>query len=815
MSFAHRTLAIFITIPIFALGAPEPKPDETSTKEKTDAASKKDRDAAKPQFVAPGSWLGGKFTHRNDPTNVKKMEESIDRLSKFGDGATGLTKRLQDNSQAYNALSEALDDLRVRVLDGEFASEFSTNSWAWLRAGLYENLGLDRQTTTEVFEARLAARMSFLETSVLAYKALISANTLLATIATHQQKKGAETIAKTNVPPVKAKEELSLEEKKQEAADKKEKENEKAVAEAHDELSKFSLLTAVTFAESIEQAWRTSVQATKGLTNLPSQFEELIQQIDARNDMQGASLLVASVGTGLDDSSMSALSNQVANLRYQVISNFAKVFCGRSNEVAEAKITKAKEALRNPGETASTTEKQSDKKLQEATKAQGARLEQLQKSLAQFSNECRQVFIDIIPATVDVCKWWENYRTNKTLPALVSVREGYFYDTRAKASKSRSEGGVGPAAAPSKDDELQRTKEAFKLRGDKLGFGPAMAPSLNTEQLARLVADARKEVEGSKTNFTYSVTNLAALVESVQNAASSLSGSSKELKVVTDALGTAKTNVSGAVLNILTSSNLFGPDIRTKFSKPLIESDKLKPHLEFIQKTLNDAQAYSESQASLLKNLLNELAGIKAQMRQEDLRHLQSLSVVALQEARRWIRLASLHQRYKGEFDGNNANRRLFAIAEPALPRGLPPPTAPVPPMAQVNPDFLILPTLRLLAFDAQWVRNWEPTNHPSGWSYLVRQKRTATAVELIQGHFLMKTYNQRSGQDNARLLRREIDEHKIQLHAIWSRANESHIRLWLNDQLAFHKTGWTQEDVEGLLRAIQAGFVGWIGVKQ
>jgi len=126
----------------------------------------------------------------------------------------------------------------------------------------------------------------------------------------------------------------------------------------------------------------------------------------------------------------------------------------------------------------------------------------------------------------------------------------------------------------------------------------------------------------------------------------------------------------------------------------------------------------------------------------------------------------------------------------------------------------LILPTLRAVAFDAHRVREIEPTKDQTGLAYLYREERAAAAVGLIQGHFVMKTYNQRCAQDNTRLLRREIDEHKIQLHAIWSQVSEAQIRLFLGDQLAFHKTGWTQEDIQALVQAVQAAFVAKIAIQ-
>lgn len=767
----------------------KPKGKPAQPKAGEESGKGEDETNAPPQriFVAPRTWLGGKLAHRNDPTAAKKMQESIELLSKFGDAGTGLTKRLQDNSAAFGFISETLDDLRARVLDNEFAANFGTNSWFWLETNFYGNFGytiFQGQATRAQFESRLAARLSFLGTSVQAYKALVDGQTLLGKqAATDQKNEAARADALTKGPA--------------EAKGKGSPTNavSQADAAATNAWREFSILAVLDYARSLDGAWRAGGKISQSISNVPALLDDLYRQIDVRTDLQGASLLVASVGTGMDDPSMNLLSNQVVHLRYQVLSNFVNTFYGKQ-----------------PANAAPSQE------------------------LLTFSNSCRAVLANLI-GTNDVRDYWRAL-TNEAprLPeaqgeVLLTIPETRHFEQLRRQEPEA----ISLLSTPNTPRALPRTVTATqkayrrKFPSNPAGAGNVaplgfrtIAPDLITEREANVLGqatDTQVKAEGESLigglDLKMAVSNLSDMVESLQSVAGGLTGSSKEMMAVAGILKTGKTNLFGAVTNLLLNTNLFGPDLRNKLGESLVESNLIGNQLKFIESTLKDAKDYEAGQASLFKNFFNEVAGLQGQVRQEDLRHLQSLSVVAAQEAQRWMRLASLYEKYRGEY-GDPGKTRVFRATEGEAPNGIgPAPNATRPPLVQVTPHSLILPSLRLLAFDAQRLRNWDPTNDPGGWSLIVRQRRVAAAVELLQGHFLMKTFNQRSSQDNSRLLRRELDEHKIQLHAIWSRAKESEIGLMLGDQLAFHRTGYTQEDIDALMGALQAGFVGWIGVKQ
>jgi hypothetical protein len=62
--------------------------------------------------------------------------------------------------------------------------------------------------------------------------------------------------------------------------------------------------------------------------------------------------------------------------------------------------------------------------------------------------------------------------------------------------------------------------------------------------------------------------------------------------------------------------------------------------------------------------------------------------------------------------------------------------------------------------------------------------------------------------------LRSELEEHALHLQALRARASEADIRLGLRDQVAFHSSGITDEDIQAAIGITQSILLGIIGSK-
>lgn len=376
-------------------------------------------------------------------------------------------------------------------------------------------------------------------------------------------------------------------------------------------------------------------------------------------------------------------------------------------------------------------------------------------------------------------------------------------------------------AAPGSDNLPREWRDAFNRR--HIRKNKASEPATETREaidstnklIISEVTDSinRALSAGSIKSLSQS---LSGLVTELQNLAASLSTYSAGVQsLLSSTIGTSGgtgTNFLNTFTNLLLDTNIFGPSLRDGLGKSLIASNKLSAEaIKDIQNLFQQSTAYEQGLENLFKNFFNEIAGIRSQLRQEDLRHDQALSLVLAKEIQRWTTLADLLTRYEGEYGKQGW---LFALSRP--PETPHSPGASSLPWVAISTSNRILPTLRLLAYTTHQSETAPPTNNDlGGWALIVDQKRLVASLDLLQGYFLMATFNQRYSLADQRLLHRELDEHMIQMQAIEARAHESEIELMLGDQLAFQKTGFTQADIDSLLRLAQAIGVGWIAGKQ
>jgi hypothetical protein len=127
--------------------------------------------------------------------------------------------------------------------------------------------------------------------------------------------------------------------------------------------------------------------------------------------------------------------------------------------------------------------------------------------------------------------------------------------------------------------------------------------------------------------------------------------------------------------------------------------------------------------------------------------------------------------------------------------------------------NALILPSIRLLAENAySWQVAAPGTIDPLGYYTRASNFRLMQAVHFANAHLLMGTMNQHLAQENGLQLQIELKEHDLLLDGLLRQVQESLIDLELLDLAAFHGTGWTPDDIRTIASVVQSGLVAWIG---
>src|SRR5262249_39545117 len=139
-----------------------------------------------------------------------------------------------------------------------------------------------------------------------------------------------------------------------------------------------------------------------------------------------------------------------------------------------------------------------------------------------------------------------------------------------------------------------------------------------------------------------------------------------------------------------------------------------------ILKIFGDIAGDQQKQQSRLLSFLVNLTTLRGDLRRENLRHYQALSVVVGKEVRRWSGLVWLHDKYSQAFDDDD-QMTFGGVLVPPLPDELTniyylPTTDLNEPFRQIKPNALVLPSIRLLAESANYYHNKLPSSDESGW---------------------------------------------------------------------------------------------------
>ena len=130
-----------------------------------------------------------------------------------------------------------------------------------------------------------------------------------------------------------------------------------------------------------------------------------------------------------------------------------------------------------------------------------------------------------------------------------------------------------------------------------------------------------------------------------------------------------------------------------------------------------------------------------------------------------------------------------------------------------VDTNAHVLATLRVLAETAHTYQTSSPRERdPTGAHTRTSAERLARAVAILQTFQLMTTINRRAAAENSIALIGEVQEHTIRVDDVLVTSVEREIRYRLDDLIAFHASGITQEDLDTVARFVQAGLLAWIG---
>jgi hypothetical protein len=718
-------------------------------------------------------WLAGerrfpdRISHLHDPALKKIAEDARSSFNTAIDDQNGFDAELLKRLASKTKISESLLDLRSKILEEDFATGIGTNTWASFGSNYYANVGLASSNLTEsiyLHDIRLASRLSLLSSAAHAYRALVLGMKILAT-----ESKGALTNVSRNLSNV-----LLASPDAVPKSDETERGSDGANALGTSPESRFgsSGETVLAFLRAFEQAGRIARSNILGAQSMSFQSNDLYEQakaiyreIDQSSDGVALSLVVPIVGAGLDEASISILTNHVTELRSRVLSAFAERFCsgkGKHRDSADLK---------------------------------------------EFRDACYQVIRPILDSSIeDDCE---------AAMAALGRREGATFGIMSRASEPPARIFADPEVLEFRFLNGKLTSEGYRA-GSAAVPAPANVPaelkSLGIEQTPLMIASlpqATDTVSFVAKNISFprasaiATTELPALIEGIDDVAGKLDNLAVELSTdlkdalsagakVLASLGTTnEQSVAHAITNILFNAPFWTVLGTNLMASPLIDTNEIGTNFQFIVEGVGEIVAEARAEQARLLSVVLEFAANRTRLQQENLRHLQALGAVVSKELRRWNGLYAIHKRYRDAFG-----------AGPNLGLG---------PIPKSDPVLL---SMRLLAKEAR-ARHWEerPYDAPpqDGMGLLAAHRQLSAAVGLIQGYFLMDVFNRRYGGENSLLLDREIEEHALHLASIRNKITQSMIRLAVEDQLAFHSTGWTKEDFANIMRALQSLGLGWL----
>ncbi|MFT3685710.1 MAG: hypothetical protein QM783_12415 [Phycisphaerales bacterium] len=260
---------------------------------------------------------------------------------------------------------------------------------------------------------------------------------------------------------------------------------------------------------------------------------------------------------------------------------------------------------------------------------------------------------------------------------------------------------------------------------------------------------------------------------------------------------------------------LLGPQRSAKLDKELGKSLS-KERRKSIEEALVAAGKESDAASKRVVDLLAGVQKLHEQMHEENVRHFLALSTIATAEVDRWTTTGMLMGEInpifgrKEKVEQKKSTERTTCSDCELLDK----PTDKNAP--QVTLDSHVLPSLRSLAAYANKtqmvapgvkIEDSEPSQHAAA--------RLARAYQAVQGFELVTAVNTRRAAENTIALVSEVEEHSVHLDDLLTTGVELDIRYSLDELMAFHSSGVTDEDLQVLISTVQSGLLAWIGARQ
>jgi hypothetical protein len=123
-----------------------------------------------------------------------------------------------------------------------------------------------------------------------------------------------------------------------------------------------------------------------------------------------------------------------------------------------------------------------------------------------------------------------------------------------------------------------------------------------------------------------------------------------------------------------------------------------------------------------------------------------------------------------------------------------------------------VLASIRRLAETArEWQYASPNVDDPQGQHARGSNNRLFEAVKVIEGNLLVLSLNRRLSEENGLRLRTDLQEHDLHADIIIARAQESGLRIGLQELLAFHSSGITDADLQAAIGIVQQVFLARI----
>lgn len=732
---------------------------------------------------APTGFWSTVFGHAHDKKNQQLAEENAKLFDDLTAGGGVLWNAFSNNAAFELQVMGTRDALEDKIGEADFARMIIASNWEEFALTTYRRAGIDAatvQNAMEEFNNRLAVRLETLRMAGEVYNAIIKGHAVLQADAQADLSRYAGFLKDlgTNGVPT------------------------NSISKQAD----FSTVGILNFLHSMAGADAVLGKSSGILaSNNFADLEQLRKSLKSDTDSAAVLLLAPIASSGLDSNSLRIVSTHVDAMAKLVISNYAVTFCTKDTNWTTVPTLKG------------------------------------------FSNACR-IVLSNYPIT---------YLKMDSYGGPCEIKANFMQEVTHRTTLQSLYFEPSPHAPHASLALLSANAElAFAAPNGPTAEGNSKDIQQLLVRLADITQQLRDNAHGLSEELAGALTNTAAL-----------------LNTITNSIGTngwQYTNVLTLVTNILANTNLFDPSISAKVNSPLLKQAYAQRAAALVETFASDGMQARLAQRKLLLEFFREIATLRVNALQEQNRHLEALVSVLTLETKRWSTISWLHQRYKDEFfyyqglktaqDADLDNYLVPDKSVTAPPRsmammGLIPSSdtkldstrsdafrsflAPAISDLQVKAAVdrtskphlfslstadkegvvkqsdLVWPSLRLLASNARDQIQKGMGNDPAGKEMVKTHDRLTRATKLVQGYFLIDTYNRRYGQANARFMFREVRQHELQVAALQSRASEPEIRLLLGDQVLFHRAGWNEDYTRQTVGILEAGILAWIGAKQ